>query len=335
MILLSELLSLLTSLVALIDRVYIYVISAFWSLSVKYGLNPGYAFAQNEFTNTRFSSLLDSFTGFYPQLIAIAFTISSLIYLFENSFIVAQEWEHYLIRAFLVFSVIIFSFDIIRGILYLENSLYSTIWSNSGIAWNSLISLIGNHLNIGFSLNLSQNENNVVEFFLLTALFASVGTLFGVLMLRVAIILILVVVLPFLSTLLFIRRFDSFTLRFWSLFLQLSIIPFLTLIPLYIAAITVDDFPLQLALIVSAALLPVLFVTSSRVFSVGSFLSMLDAFNFQRVLSDNPFPRINSVIGNLQYNNSSVGSNNQPISSSGIIDWTKLYARDLEYRRFG
>lgn len=335
MIVISQLISILSSLIALLDRAYLYIISAFWSLSAKYGLSPGFAFAMNEFSNEKFTELINDITGFYPQLVALAMTISSIIFLFENSFVVTEEWKHHLIRSFLVFSLLIFSFDIIRGILYTENMLYTEIWNKSGLQWNYLINIVGNHFNLGVNLNLSQNENNLVEFFLLTALFSSVGTLFGVLMLRIAILLILVVILPFLTVLLFVRRMDNYALRFWYMFIQLSVIPFLALIPLYLAAITYGDFPLQLALIASAALLPVLFITSSRVFSVGSFISLLDAFSFQRFIYDSPVPQINSIVGNLQFDNGDKGDTGGLISSNGIVDWSRVYSRDLEYKRFG
>lgn len=335
MSLVSELPNVLASLVSLIDHAYIYLISAFWYISVNYGLAPGYAFIQSEFHNQNFNALFSAFTGIYAQVIAIALLISALAFLFENSFFESAGYRNYLIRVAVAISLVVFSFDIMKAVLYLGYSVFNIIWTNSGVNWYSLSSVVNTNYSFLNPLNYSSAQNELVEFFLLTSLFISVGTLFGVLMIREAILLVLVIALPFLSVLTLVPKLDSYTMRFWSLFLQLSVLPFFVLIPLYLASLFPGNFPLQLSLITGASLMPLLFVTSTRIFSIGSLYSLLDSMNFQRTLNQLPLPGVEDILSASGNRNSISGNQSNELLGGGSVDWSKVYSRDFNYSRFG
>ncbi len=334
MTLASEIPSIIVSVITLIDHAYIYLISAFWYIATDYGLNPVYSFLQADFANASFTSLFSIFTGFYAQIVAIAVLASSMVFLFENSFFESVAAKNYVVRLFISIALIVFSFDIMKFILYILSQIFSAVWNGAGINWYSLSSIVGANYGIPSSLNLSSAENYLVEFFLLSALFLSVSTLFGILMIREAILLVLVVVLPFLSLLFLIPRLDSYTMKFWALFLQMSILPFIILVPLYLASLFPYDFPLQLALITAAGLMPVLFVTSSRIFSFGSIYSLLDSLNFQRTLDNLPLPDMRQFTELSGKNGYSTG-NSPELSSAGTVDWSKVYSRDFDFSKYG
>lgn len=331
----SELPSIIVSLISLIDQAYKYLISAFWYISVQYGLKPGYAFIQTEFANTGFTSLFSAFTGIYAQIIAIGLLVSALFFLFENSFMQSVASRDYLVRIAVSIALVVFSFDLMRGILYVGYRFFEIAWNGSGVNWYSLSSVVNTNYSFLNNLNYTAAENSLVEFFLLSSLFVSVGTLFGVLMIREAILLVLMVALPFISVLTLISKFDSYTMRFWSLFFQLSVLPFFVIIPLYLASLFPDNFPLQLSLITGAALMPVLFVSSTRIFSLGSLYSLLDSMSFQRSMSRLPLPQLQDLthFGGM---GGQAGENTGPaLGAGGTVDWSKVYSKDFDYSRLG
>ncbi len=335
MSLVSEIPSIVIAFISLIDHAYIYLISAFWYISTEYGLRPQYAFIQAEFGNLKFSSLFSVFTGFYAQIVAIGLLASSLIFLFENSFMESTGARNYLVRIAVAMSLVVFSFDIMKAVLYMSDSLFTIIWNGSGINWFSLSSVVNTNYSFLGTLNLSAGENELVEFFLLSSLFVSIGTLFGILMIREALLLVLVIALPFLSVLLLVPRFDSYTMRFWSLFIQLSVLPFFIIIPLYLASLFPGNFPLQLSLITGASLMPLLFVTSTRIFSIGSLYSLLDSLNFQRSLNRLPVPQLDDLASFSFSRNNTGGLPGTELSGNGTVDWSKVYSKDFDYSRFG
>lgn len=335
MSLVSEIPSIIVSLITLADHAYVYIISAFWYIAADYGMQPNYAFLQYEFSTDSFTSLFSLFTGFYAQIVAIAVLISSMFFLVENSLFESVAARNYAIRIALSVSLLIFSFDIIRGVLYAGNSLFTTIWNGTGVNWYSLSSVMNTHFSFLTNVTLTSTENAIVEFFLMSSLFIAVGTLFGVLMIREAVLLIVIIVLPFFSLLSLIPRLDSYTVRFWALFVQLSILPFFIIVPLYLASLFPSDFPLQLSLISAASIIPVMFVTSSRIFSIGSLYSLLDSFSFQRTLSDLPLPQYSDLLTGSTRGAGNATSSFDAVSPKGTVNWSKLYSKDFDYRRFG
>lgn len=334
MSILNEVPSILLSVIALIDHAYISIISVFWDISANYGLNPNYAFLRVEFTTPSFESLFRIFSGFYAQIVGIAILISALVFLAENSFFDDTRARDYVLRIFISGALLIFSFDIMRAILAASGEFFSYIWNNSGVNWYSLSSIVNTNYTLTTGMNLTQGENDVVEFFLMSSLFVSIGSLFGVLMIREAILLTLIIVLPFLSLLFLIKKFDSYTMKFWSLFVQLSCLPFFMIIPLYLASIFPEDFPLQLSLILTATLIPVLFVTSSRIFSIGSLYSLLDSLNFQRSLDDLPLGSIDRLYTGTRTPENIRWPGTDSVDSMGNVEWSKIYSKDFEYSRY-
>lgn len=331
----SELSSILVSLVSIVDQAYKYLISAFWYISVQYGLKPGYAFIQTEFGNAGFTSLFSAFTGLYAQVIAIGLLVSALFFLFENSFMRAVASRDYLVRIAVSVALVVFSFDIMRAVLYVGYKLYEIPWNDAGINWYSLSSVVNTNYAFLNTLNYTATENELVEFFLLSSLFVSVGTLFGVLMIREAILLVLMVALPFISVLTLISKFDSYTTRFWSLFFQLSVLPFFVIIPLYLASLFPANFPLQLSLVTGAALMPVLFVSATRIFSLGSLYSLLDSMSFQRSMERLPLPALQDIVQPGNPGSRQSGNAGFEMNAGGTVDWSKVYSRDFNYSRFG
>lgn len=334
MSLVSELPSLLASLISIIDHAYIYLISAFWYIATYYGLNPKFAFIQYEFANAKFNSLFTVFTGIYAQVIAIGLLVSAVVFLFQNSFFRSENARNYTVRVAIAAALVIFSFDLIRAILYLSYSIFNVIWQGSGINWYSLPSVLNTNYSFLTGQNLSASINGLVEFFLLSSLFVSVGTLFGLLMIREAIILVLVVALPFLSVLTLVPKIDSYAIRFWSLLIQLSVLPFFMIIPIYLSSLFPGNFPLQLALITGATLMPVLFVTSTRIFSLGSLFSLLDSMNFQRTFNRMPLPGMENLSPANSMNKEQRSQTNL-FGNSGSVNWSNVYSKKFDYNRYG
>ncbi len=323
--------------VAIVNHAYIYIISTMWLAIAQYGISPSNAYLQPELSQSSFVSLFAFFSGIDAQIIALIAAISAILFLSLNSLYESPSPVRYVVRLAAGVSVMIFSFDIMKYLLVFEHSLYSLVWQSAGLNWYSLTSILGLNSKTLLPTSLNGINNELVTFLLLTSLFTVTGTMLGTLMIREALLLVLIITLPFISALFIVPGLDRYAYNLWVFTIQMTALPFIMLVPIYLASLFSFNFPLQLALLGSVPIIPVIFLREKRAFSLGAVLSLFDLsssqpFSFVRSYSKPNFPPGFSEKEFLQ-GKSDRGV--EAITRDGKVRWEHLESIGSDYRRYG
>ncbi len=332
-----------------LDTIYKALIGILWDSTISFGLNPHYAFLV-PFTNYgKFKILGSLITGeVFFQFASLVVLVSSVITLAFNSFNEPKPYGKYMVRITTAVILGAISFFLMTWVLAALGSVYSTIYNTSGIQWSNFLLFSSNAFGGSSQPVVENNYTAIIEIFVLTGYFTAALSLFAELMLRQALMLLALLLLPFGTVLYSLEHARKFTVILWEILIEMSAYPYIVLGCLYLGHIFAWDMPLQLAFLFLPSLIPgIMFATGNSFLSapVMGFIGGLSlsrtvgkgveagsiaagavegagaASTFQRGVSF-PVTERNPLAKNMVYQ-----------KKSNDLPWKELLDEELKYRK--
>lgn len=252
-----QFLPILLSILQFIDQLYKSLIGVLWYACIYYGLNPHYSFLLPFLGNSEFISLTNSlYAGFFFQFSVLILLFASLGALIINIYSRPNSGYTFLFKWIVAVLAGAVSVFVITWLLSLVGTLYSAIFNSTSFSWY-------NFLNFSSYSTFSQVSNTqsgslgiLIEIFALTGYFVSVTSLLAILMLRQALMLFAIVLVPFATILGSTSKGKRFSSIVWEIIIEMSAYPFFVLLSLYLAHIFAWDVPLQLAFLFLPTIIP-------------------------------------------------------------------------------
>jgi hypothetical protein len=277
-----------------------------WQITVRYGLNPKYSYLQFINPGTPFLNFYNYlFNSIYTYMIMAIITLAAASALVYNSFVKPYPSIRLIMRIFVAIFLFEASYRISIILLKLSYAFYIPIydlkpsWSNieiSGLSLkNTLISIL---FNGSFAL--------------------AIFMLFGILIVRQALIIFFIILLPVASLMFIIPGSEKHVIRFFRIFFEIAFFPFFTIIIVYIIGITNNPF-MEIGLIYVAGMAPVFFVTEIYRFFQGA-MNFMDT---DSVLTGMSVPLFSTDPESILNNSSEFSSTFSGMSEDaipGIID---------------
>jgi hypothetical protein len=338
--------SIIGGIISFFNGAYIASLSLFWYVAVHYGLDPRFSYVLMENPGSGYEGLYSYLVNsIYIEAGGIFIILFSLYLLVSNALNNPMSPMYGLLRYFIAFCFVFFSADFCRVILEASSIPFSLIWNSQGGNWYSMLSV----LNVKGEIISVSASNAIVEFFLLSALFISTVSLMGMLELRQAIILFLILTLPVFSLLIGSKRTEKFPQLMWKTFIELSIMPFFVIMVLRLISFFPYDFLLQVGLLFLASAMPLLIMTNSRIFQSSMLNSLFEGTNAENIVdrvasttssvfnfAENPGPGSFGAMMGIRSSNHMKGSAG-PVenyrSGSNNIDWHEIYSGEMNFRK--
>lgn len=344
-----QILPLLLGFLNLLDSAYKALIGVLWSALVTFGLSPRYTFLVPFTSYGPFLNLENSLlSGFYFQFSVLVVLAGTIVMLGYNSFQRPQPGHLFVSRllASVLFGAI--SFFMVVFFLSALNGIYGYIYSASGLNWSdfllfaSTLPSTGNHALVGGS------DSALIEIFTLSGYFTSIISLFAMLMLRQALMLFSLIVLPFATVLLSFKGGSRFARVVWEIIIEMSAYPFFVLACLYLGHIFSWDMPLQLAFLFLPSLLPGILFASGRGFLSAPIMGFLGEMSLSGSVGKGletadilaGFAKGGSFSGAIRETALLPVSDSHSANHSGnhakgreVMPWKELLNEELKYRR--
>lgn len=332
-----------------IDTVYKSIIGLLWNATITFGLNPKYAFLV-PFTSSSSFENLDSYVSgtLFSQAAVIIILISSALTLVYNSLLQPKSYGRYIARVTASLIIGSISFFLIISVFGGLDTLYSSVFSTSGVNWSNFLLFSSNVSLSGGQTIVDGNYAALIEIFTLTGYFTAVVALFAELMLRQALMLFALLLLPIGTALYALDHGRRFATILWEILIEMSVYPFLVLACLYFAHIFSWDMPLQLAFLFLPSLLPGIFFATGNSFLSTPVMGFLGGMSLSRTVGKGV--EAGSIIGGAAGGAGAAAtlksgilfpvteknplSRNMPIPRrQDQMPWKELLEEELKYRR--
>ena len=265
--------SLLIGIFQFIDQIYKSLIGILWYACIYYGLNPHFVFLLPFLSNHGFTTLQQTFLGgFYFQFSALALMFASIGGLILNNLSMAEASRQFFLKWLTAVIVGGVAFLAISWLMAVLGSIYGSVFLGVNFSWYNFLNFSStSYLNSGVSPK-ANSLGLLIEIFALTGYFVSVTSLLAILMIRQALMLLAILIVPFATVLGSTRKGAKYATIIWELIMEMSVYPFLVLLSLYLAHIFSWDMPLQLAFLFLPTILPgLLFATGNSFLSAPLF----------------------------------------------------------------
>ena len=298
-----------------------------WELIITYGLGQPYAFPYS-------SSDLSIITPLFKHITnELAIPISLLaIFLSSIKIIMIRKGED-LNRIFwrMSLGLLLFflSLDISRYILEFSYLVFNSVWSFGSINW---ISSMTSSQILSYLGNMASGGNTLSALLLSSGYFAATFILLSFLMLRDALLIVFIILLPLVSLLMAVTELYERMLQLWVMFIELALIPFPIAIALYLSSVYSNIFFMHLAFLWAACLIPSIFMTKGGLFRNLMSLDILSGVN----LVGNRMQLITDRLPNVHLGNISTGGEQNGMANGNNpyqININDLMKKDVEYRR--
>lgn len=293
-----QVLSLLLSLVNSLDIVYKGVIGILWNAAVSFGLSPRFAFLIPFISYGGFQDLGSYISGtLFYQAAAIVLLVSSAVTLAYNSFAEPRPYGRYVAR--ISASIIVGSVSFLFMVWALKSldNVYSNVYSNAGINWSNFLLFSSGAFSASKYPVTGGAYAALIELFTLTGYFTAVVSLFAELMIRQALMLLALLILPIGTVLYALDRGRKFAMVLWEILVEMSAYPFLVLLCLYLANIFSWDMPLQLAFLFLPSLIPGIFFATGNSFLSAPIMGFIGGMSLTRTVGKGV--EAGSIIGGL------------------------------------
>lgn len=268
-----------------LDTVYKAVIGVLWNATVSFGLSPKFAFLIPFTSYGSFRNLGLFLSGpFYFQIAALVLLISSSLTLAYNSFVEPMSYGRYIARIATSLIVGSISFFLVIWALKGLDAVYQIIYSSSNLNWNNFLLFSSSVYTAKVHPYVNGSYSALIELFALTGYFTAVVSLFAELMLRQALMLMAILLLPVGTVLYSVDRGRRFAVILWEIIVEMSIFPFLILVCLYLANVFSWDMPLQLAFLFLPSLIPGLFFATGNSFLSAPVMGFLGGMSLSRTV---------------------------------------------------
>lgn len=332
-----------------LDTIYKGVIGILWNAVISFGLSPNFAFLVPFISNSSFHNLGSYISGtLFYQLASLVILVSSAVTLAFNSIAEPRPYGKYIAR--LATSIIIasVSFFMVVWVLKGLDSVYSSVYSNSGVNWSNFLLFSSNSFLTTSQPAINSNYSALIELFTLTGYFTAAVALFAELMLRQALMLLALLLLPIGTVLLAFDRGKRFAMVLWEILLEMSVYPFLVLLCLYMAEIFSWDMPLQLAFLFLPSLIPGIFFATGNSFLSTPVMGFVGGMSLTRTVGKGV--EAGSILGGFADGTSAADSlkrgalypvternplskNFQPVKNREEMPWKELLGNELKKRK--
>lgn len=298
-----------------------------WQLIITYGLGQPYAFPYSSSDLTIITPLFKHITNELAIPIALsAIFLSSIKIMMTRK---GEDLNRIFWRMSLGILLFFLSLDISKYILEFSYLVFNSVWAYGSINWMSIMtsSEIMSYLS-----NMASGGNTLSALLLSSGYFAATFILLSFLMLRDALIIVFIILLPIVSLLMVVTELYERMLQLWVMFIELSLIPFPIAIALYLSSIYSDVFFMHLAFLWAACLIPSIFMTKGGLFRNLMSLDILSGVS----LLGNRMQVVTDRIPNVHLGNFSVGgeqSGNIGGNNPYHFNINDLMKKDVEYRR--
>lgn len=298
-----------------------------WQLIITYGLGQPYAFPYSSSDLTIITPLFKHITNELAIPIALsAIFLSSIKIMMTRK---GEDLNRIFWRMSLGILLFFLSLDISKYILEFSYLVFNSVWAYGSINWMSVMtsSEIMSYLS-----NMASGGNTLSALLLSSGYFAATFILLSFLMLRDALIIVFIILLPIVSLLMVVTELYERMLQLWVMFIELSLIPFPIAIALYLSSIYSDVFFMHLAFLWAACLIPSIFMTKGGLFRNLMSLDILSGVS----LLGNRMQVVTDRIPNVHLGNISIGgeqSGNIGGNNPYHFNINDLMKKDVEYRR--
>ncbi len=298
-----------------------------WQLIITYGLGQPYAFPYSSSDLTIITPLFKHITNELAIPIALsAIFLSSIKIMMTRK---GEDLNRIFWRMSLGILLFFLSLDISKYILEFSYLVFNSVWAYGSINWMSIMtsSEIMSYLS-----NMASGGNTLSALLLSSGYFAATFILLSFLMLRDALIIVFIILLPIVSLLMVVTELYERMLQLWVMFIELSLIPFPIAIALYLSSIYSDVFFMHLAFLWAACLIPSIFMTKGGLFRNLMSLDILSGVS----LLGNRMQVVTDRIPNVHLGNFSIGgeqSGNIGGKNTYHFNINDLMKKDVEYRR--
>lgn len=268
-----QFLPILLGLLQLLDQVYKSLIGILWYACIYYGLSPHFTFLLPFLTNSSYTSLAGSiFNGFYFQFSVLILLLASLGMLALNSFSKPGSAYTFVMKWTVAVLIGGVSFFVISWLMSMLGMVYGTVFDSASFNWYNFLDFSSYSALVNSTNATSSSLGVLIEIFALTGYFVSVVSLLAILMVRQALMLFAIVLVPFATVLGSTSKGRKFSSIIWEIIVEMSVYPFLVLLCLYLAHIFAWDVPLQLAFLFLPTIIPgLLFATGNNFLSAPIF----------------------------------------------------------------
>lgn len=260
----SEFLKLLSYLIKAITSIYLPLLSIMWDSTLKYALLPASAFPTESISNSQFLSLYAYiYRGSIPILVSIAIAGAALLIVSPIGISKNNEIRGFYVRFPVSIIVAVSSLLIFTALFQFLGLVYGILFSHAGTSISSFSSVTGITLISSDTGSLSL-LSTVFRFILLSAYFLAIGSILSILIFRQALLLVLVILMPFLTIISIMDVGRKYAIRGWELTIELTLFQFAALLSIMLAGIFRSDVPLNLAFLFLPSVLPGYLLLSGR-----------------------------------------------------------------------
>ncbi len=226
-----------------------YSVTVMWDITVKYGLNPYYAYKQ--FITPSKSFLLFYYNlnkNIYINIFMILLPVAAIYILYKNSFEIPYKFSKLIIKFLSAFIIFWNAHDISYIFLKISYVFYNYIYSM-------------NHNWYGLMYDNIDIKSKFISLFFSGSMFFAISILFGILIMRQAIIIFFTLVFPLISIFLIFPDSEKYVFKFIRMFFEVIFFQFFTIMMLYTLTIFSRDPFLEIGIIYASAIVPLYFVT--------------------------------------------------------------------------
>ncbi len=344
-----QFLPILLTILQFIDQLYKSLIGILWYACIYYGLNPHYTFLLPFLSNSEFTELTNSlYSGFFFQFSVLILLLASLGALIINTYSKPSSGYIFLLKWIVAVLVGAVSVFVITWLLTLVGSLYGAVFKSAGFSWYNFLNF-SSYSTLGrVPGNQSGSLGILIEIFALTGYFVSVTSLLAILMIRQALMLFAIVLVPFATILGSTSKGKRFSSIVWEIVIEMSVYPFFVLLSLYLAHIFAWDVPLQLAFLFLPSIIPGYLLATGNAFLGAPIFGFLGGLSLSGIASRGLEA---ANIATLPFRGGSIGGavkdaamlplrekdfiNQMPRSSisKGEMPWKELLNEELKYRK--
>lgn len=320
-----QVLPIILGLVNLVDQAYKAVIGVLWSALVTYGLQPKYAFLVQFTSFAPYQGMENAFIGSgYFQFAIIIVLIATVFTLFLNSFGKTQNLHIFIFKVAVAIILGSVSFIVTIWVFSKLSVMYAAVYSSAGINWSNFLLFSSSNYFTGSGATAGGGYSFLIEAFTLTGYFTSVVSLFSILMLRQALLLFSIAILPFATILIIFDRGRKFAERVWEIVIEMAAYPFFVLLCLYLGHIFSWDIPLQLAFLFLPSILPGYLFVSGRSFLTAPILGFMSGMTMAGAVGRGI--ETAGIVTELARNGPSVGA----LKNASMIPFTESRTTNLQ-----
>ncbi len=271
----SEVITLISYLIRAATALYLPLLDIMWGATVKYGLDPASAFPSVSINSSGFLSLYSYiYKETIPILVSVLLAGTALLLISSSGKAWNQRVNSMFIRICVAILVSVSSLIIFTELFQLLGFAYGLLFAHAGKSITSFGQVTGISV-AQESVNSASFLPVLLRFFLLSAYFLAIGSVFSILIFRQALLILFVLVMPFLTILSILDIGQKYSRMGWELALELTIFQFAALLSIILAVIFRSDVPLNLAFLFLPSILPGYLLFSGRSLSSAPVLSFI------------------------------------------------------------